>query len=449
MLGRVELQEGDRDSAQKLFEDALELDPDNATASGGLALVALLDNDLEGARTNFEAALDANPGDLETSLNLAILYERLGERDNVRGVLEDAIAANASAVAPRLRLAEVNLAEGRAGDALALLQPVAERSEDPELLGLLTTAYLAAEQPSLAGDAGRRLLAADANSPASLAIVAQADVANGSLGAARGHMEKALELAPDNIPLRKQYIEVLARQREPGLALQQIAALPEDVQGETPILLLRGRLAIADGDAGDAVSLFEQAFAQESTAVNLLLLSEARWATGEREQVVATLTDWLKTSPEDALVRNALATRQLGIGDEEAARMNYELLVEQEPNSVSVRNNLAWLMRESDPAQALEHIERALELAPESLQVQDTYAMVLLANGEADRALNINSRILDRVPGNPDIRFNRAQILARAGRQDEAMALLEELVVGPSFASMADAEALLASLRGA
>jgi tetratricopeptide (TPR) repeat protein len=113
---------------------------------------------------------------------------------------------------------------------------------------------------------------------------------------------------------------------------------------------------------------------------------------------------------------------------------------------VLVLNNLAWLKRKDETDTALEYIRRADELAPDSAQVKDTYAMVEYERGDYRRALALNSKALEDVPGNPDISFNRAQILLASGERESAIALLRDLVAGPAFASQGEAKALLESL---
>jgi Flp pilus assembly protein TadD len=108
-------------------------------------------------------------------------------------------------------------------------------------------------------------------------------------------------------------------------------------------------------------------------------------------------------------------------------------------------NNLAWLTRATDTQKALELIERADRLAPESPEIKDTYAMVLMEAGDYRRALALNSRALDLAGNDPSMRLNRAMILIRAGRTDEARGLLEELVKG-SAPTSTEAMALLSKL---
>ena len=448
VLGRVQMQEGDEDAAIVLFEEALSREPESLAARAGIASVALQNGDLKRARETLQEALGVQPGHLGTSLSLAIVLEQLGDAEGLRAVLQDAVAANEDAVEPRVVLARLALGEGRAGDALALLQPVAEVENNSQLLRVLTRTYLANDQAALADDTARRLLTLDAENANSLALAAQASAANDRPRAAQEQFDKALTLDPSNSDLRKLYVEALVRQREIGLALRQISLLPESVQNQTAVLVLRGRLALIDGDAEAATPLLQKAYANEPTNVNLLLVSAARWATGQRDAVLAELTDWLEETPDDALVRNALASRELSLGNDAAARLQYERLVQQYPENVAALNNLSWLLRTSDPELALEYSERAIELAPANAQVQDTYSMVLLENGDVERALSLNTRTLETAPDSPDLLFHRAMILVRSERSDEAVAILEKLVARPEFAGQSDAAALLATLAG-
>ncbi len=66
----------------------------------------------------------------------------------------------------------------------------------------------------------------------------------------------------------------------------------------------------------------------------------------------------------------------------------YESLLVEEPNDVSVLNNLAYLLAENDQKlpQALEYAERAHNLTPNDSSVLDTYAYALYKNGKYSEA---------------------------------------------------------------
>jgi putative PEP-CTERM system TPR-repeat lipoprotein len=445
--GRVQLQQQDYDGARTAFERALTLEPGNIAASGGMAALAVLNKDLEGAREAFQAALEKNPGDLLTSMNLAVILEQEGDLEAMTRVLNFAVEANPEAAEPRIALARQALANNQPGEAIELLKPVEESSRmDARVQRVLAGAYLAAGQPESAQNSARQLLEIAPEDPGVLGLVARVEMANGRAEKAQAHLEKALAKAPQATELRKMLIETLVAQRQLEAATAEIDKLPEAVQAETPLLVLRGRLAIARGDAAGAKTLFAQAFEQQRNNINLAFLLGSQWALGEREAVITALREWLEEYPADALTRNELASRLLETGDEAGAEAEYETLLGLQPDNVLVLNNLAWLKRKDETDTALEYIRRADELAPDSAQVKDTYAMVEYERGDYRRALALNSKALEDVPGNPDISYNRAQILLASGEREAAIALLRDLVAGPAFASQGEAKALLESL---
>ena len=91
-------------------------------------------------------------------------------------------------------------------------------------------------------------------------------------------------------------------------------------------------------------------------------------------------------------------------------------------------NNLAWLLKDSDPSEALKYAGEARAAAPNSPDLMDTEALVLLSKGEASKAEATINRALDKAPGNPTFTYHKAMILETSGRGDEAQALLVRLL---------------------
>ena len=91
---------------------------------------------------------------------------------------------------------------------------------------------------------------------------------------------------------------------------------------------------------------------------------------------------------------------------------------------------------------------KAAALAPSSGPVEDTLGWVLLAQGDTEKALSHLEAATVASPGNPDIRYHVAVALGRAGRTNDARAVLEKLLgSGMPFANKADAEKLLGELK--
>jgi len=119
----------------------------------------------------------------------------------------------------------------------------------------------------------------------------------------------------------------------------------------------------------------------------------------------------------------------------------------------SALNNLAWLYQQKgDLAKARGLAERAIAAAPRALQqtpqIDDTLGWILLAQGEADKALIYLSAASLSAPKNPDIQYHLAVALNRLGRTADAQAMLESLLgSGMTFSDRAEAEKLLQQLK--
>ena len=441
--GRVFLQQKDIDAAGQMFNRALELDPKSVPARGGLAAIAVLAKDLAGAKTQFEKALASNPGDLQSSLNLAVILEQQGDQQGMEEALNAAIKTNPAATAPRVALARKALKEGKPAVAIELLSPQEIAGQkDFRVQQTLTGAYILAEQKELALSASKALLELQPGDPSALALAARANVLSGDLPRAQVLMEQALAQVPDATPLRKQLIEVLVMQNELDKALIELDRLPVDEQNAAAVLRLRGRSALAQGDITAAVDWLAQAHASAPDAESLFLLSTARWMNGERDDVLKAMGDWVSAHPQDVRMRSVLAARLIEVGDESAAAGHYQVLIDGGLEDPVALNNMAWLLREEQTDLALEYIQRADKLAPDSASIKDTYAMVELERGSFDRALSLNQRAIDAAPDSEELTLNRARILARAGRSTEARQLLEK-ISGSSNAQLGKEASLL------
>jgi putative PEP-CTERM system TPR-repeat lipoprotein len=448
LMGRVRAAQQRVEDAEQAFRRALQLSPSDTQASANLAALFFLSGDPDQAREILETALEESPGDLATSMRLAIVLEQQQDFEVMEQVLSAAVERNPAAVEPRVALARSHLRNGEAADAIALLAPIAEEARGgAEILDVLVRSYLAAGELEPAETYGRRLLALQPEDAETLALVGQVAMRRGRFESAEQHFRGALEQYPQDVMLRKLLIETLVYRSRFEAASDEIAALPPAVQEEAPVLLLRGRLAMVAQDFAQAEDLLARAHDMQPSTSTLAFLAGAVWASGDRQQSVDLLETWLKNNPEDSAIRMQLASRQLELGNNSRARQLYGRVLESQPNSVVALNNMAWLSRNDDPEAALEYIQRADDLVPDSSEIMDTYAMVLMAAGDVEEALLMNTEAVEGAPDNPDILFNRAQILVQAGRGGEAAALLEELVARPVFASQEAARELLDSLQ--
>ena len=128
-------------------------------------------------------------------------------------------------------------------------------------------------------------------------------------------------------------------------------------------------------------------------------LYQAQWSAGDRVAALDTARRWADARPDDHAARYNLGLLHLAGGDEESAIRELRTVVERLPNNVAALNNLALLLRDRNPREALGLAERAQRLMPDSVAVLDTLGSVQLSAGDGRAALGTLARALEIEPG--------------------------------------------------
>lgn len=379
-------------------------------------------------------------------------------RQEAISLYERMVAARPEALTPRLALGAALLGQGDAAAGVAVLEAardLAPASDD-------VWRHLIQAQLSIGDIAGAKEAAtayAEQQSQSALPTIYLARIAQqeGDGAAAARHfseaeaqLREALDAEPDNLQLSGLLLNTLMGQGKLEDADAVLAGLPAEAARQPAVLVARGRLALAGDRAADAESLLRTAQEESPDAMTLMWLTGAISIQERNDEAIAMLEGWLADNPADMMVRNELASSYLKVGREQEARAAYQQVVETAPNNVIVLNNLAWLLRDMDPEQALSYIERADELAPGNPQIMDTYAMVQLGLGATQEALSLNQSALEMMPGNPETHYHRALILRADGQNEAAIRILEELVAVEELAETqkTQAQTLLTELQG-
>jgi len=116
----------------------------------------------------------------------------------------------------------------------------------------------------------------------------------------------------------------------------------------------------------------------------------------------------------DPRLTNALAYRGLcreKSGNEKGALEDYTRAIQQQPDDVSLQNNIAWLYATAkdaavrDNVKALVHASRAAALSKEkNATVLDTLARAYFVNGKAKEAAETEKKALELEPKNEDFK---------------------------------------------
>ncbi len=450
LLGSVYLARKEMDAAAKAFERARALAPDNVLPYNGLAVIAIGKKDYAGAESLYREALKRAPNHLQLLTNLAKLKLMRGEDADARLVLEKDIKHHPHELEPVLLLGRNYLKAGKPGPALQLVrQALPSHPLDKNLLGLKADAELAAGRYAEAKSTLTRLSRLVQDDPRVHYALARVYEGLHEPEMKRKSLKKAVGLNPDFLPAQLALARLALREGNITEAERRITSIKERIGENIPsLLLLEGQMDEVRGDWSKASKAYDKLFALQSDSRNLRRLVHALWWAGDKEAAMLKLDDWLASHRDDVVATLDLAQRSIAMGRNRKAIALYRKVLKIDPKNALALNNLAMLLRESDPKVALEYAKQAYELYPEDPSVLDTLAGAWLSFGDPGRAARMNERSLEIKPDNPSFLFRRAQILGAEGRNDEAIdALNRALRSGRDFPEKSMAKNLLARLK--
>lgn len=186
------------------------------------------------------------------------------------------------------------------------------------------------------------------------------------------------------------------------------------------------------GRVSDAVTVLLDASSTVTTSQPMVtlgvLLAKAKAPPSEVARAERLLVDAVEKSPKNVQIKLALANlRVMQSRNSEAERLYREAL-EIEPNNVPALNNLANCLSNDQAShdEALECIIKALEKAGPLEILQDSQAMILLAQGKVQSAVSILEELTKAASANA-IRFLHLAVAhQQAGSLEEARWALQQ-----------------------
>lgn len=465
-LGRTQL-------ALQHIEQALTLQQNSASAWRLRA--ALLARDSESARAALQKAIQSAPGQLTVPEQLALIapeFQRTVNRlevDAASALLKRLLDTAPESPITQWASGELKLISGELSEARSSLQTLVQEVPDfaparPALIGAL----LAVGSFELAIQESTALVgkAPDDQRPrgAQQAIKQAADAGKGTeqqilqsvaaalileqVPAARWMLEQGVVAYPDSEPL-----ELLAIQQEQAAgqarrALERASGLASRAPKNQSARTLLAALQAANDDHIASQRSYEELWRETPNRAVALALAQSRLHTGQGDPL-EPLRQWLAKQPDDLIARTGLASAAMELKRYDVATREYERIIEAAPTNALALNNLAWLYSKRADKRALAIARRAYEAA-DSAEIADTYGWLLAQAGDVKTARALLERAARGAPGNPEIRFHFAAVLARSATpEDVATArlwLMDLLSVSSNEDWRSSAEQLLVQL---
>jgi tetratricopeptide (TPR) repeat protein len=435
---------GNTAAAQRLYEEAIELDPENIYAAEPLADMYLNEQRWERARPLLDLLI--NSSDYQTDeTGLVALYDslgrassELGDDETAQGAWEQVLSMHPSHVSATLGLAGIYRRGGRLDDAYALYLDVLSAQRDA--LGAERVAKICIDAGNIKRELGqldrardmfeRALAAQPSNEPALRELVSIVE-ASGDASAIVSAKERLLGVATE--PLER--IKLL---EDVGDAHKQLGDLNSAEKSYTAAIRIdparKGVLVkllevfSSTGNWRRAVEVLGQLARLEENdpkrqAVRFFAIGTIfREELGEAEQAVEFFNKALDSSPmtlEPFQAVDELLTQQK---DWKKLEQNYRKMIGRIAKEAGeAADNLRFLLvrnlaeiyrsRMNDPEQAIAALKVATQMRPDNAEVQEQLADLFVRTGApASEVIGVHQRLIQASP----FRFDSYRALFRA-----------------------------------
>ena len=235
-----------------------------------------------------------------------------------------------------------------------------------------------------------------------LAAEAEAAASSENWPEARAKAAEAAALQPENLRFALVPVNIYGQEGKYQEALNSLDEL-ESVHGEnTAIDLMRARLLTSSEGQEEAWSYLKRRW-QETQDPQLLPILVDLAKAQSPDDVDELTSAWVEAQPESATALLSRAEYQMTSGDESGAIASYKAAIGYQPDNPVALNNLAWLLREKDPEQAINLASQAHELEPENAAILDTYGWILHLAGRHGDARPLIEKALALSPENEEI----------------------------------------------
>ncbi|EXI78345.1 MAG: tetratricopeptide repeat protein [Candidatus Accumulibacter appositus] len=450
LRGTALLGKRDLTAARASFEKALALSPSYYPAAANLANLDLVEKKPADAKKRFETLLVSDPKNMQALLALAQLRGKEGgTTEEIAVLVNRAVTANPTEPGPRLALIGLYLGKKDTKSALSAAQEaVAVLPNEATILDAAGRAQQAAGEYNQSLATYARLATLKPDLPLPYLRMAEVEVAAKNKEAALQSLHKALKVAPDSLEAQRGIIMLeLDADRVPE-ALAVAATVQKQRPKEQVGYIFEGDIHAAKRSWANAATAYRTGLKQVPAATELATkLHAALSVAGSAAEAESFAQTWLKDHPKDARFRLYLAEGATARKDFAAAAKLYRGLLEAQPDSVALLNNLAWVAGHLKDPKAIEYAEKANKLAPKQPAVMDTLGVLLVDKGDQARGLALLKEAVELAPEVAPIRLNYAKALIKAGQKNEARSELEQLAkLGEKFAAQAEVAALLKEL---
>ena len=355
-----------------------------------------------------------DPSDTESALWLARLYRLKNEHDKAEQVLRNILKTDPENELSVEQLTQLLMDQGKAAEAVALLEGITAHSSSPVLLDLLGDAYTQAHDLAKAEQAYRKAQELDPSELSHQRGLGQTLLAEEKYADALAVYQKLSDLMPDDSDVYLRLAQIYRELHQLNKAEENLVKARQYAPGSLEVMYNEAMLYQAQGRYEDAIRV----------------LSDA--VTGIKAQ-----------SPVQPSKKKSLAILYQQLGQLYRDTQNYQAAVYtyEELGHLGEEEDRRARMMIMDTHRAAKDLAKALQAGKEALAkypadpaIRTSHALLLGESGQTDDAIKILRAQLRGNEGDRETYLNIAQVYERGRHYKEAeeSARAAEVLPGPA-----------------
>jgi len=436
------------DDAERLANEVLSKDPKHPE---GFILKATVlyardpQKNRDAALAELNKAIEADPKRIESHLSLSRFYEQIGDLAKSEETIKHAISLDDKSSLAHSTYAGFFIRRNRLDAAEAEFRKAVE--VDPSnrnMRQMLASFYFAnTKQMDKAEEAFKALADLDRDKPEGRAILADFYSAVGRNDDAVNLYQDILAKSPEYTKGRYRLGEILLGRGDRDGALKQVGEVLAKNNRDAQALLLRARINIQGGDPRKSIDDLKEVLNQDARDRNALyFMADANYRAGQIEQARVFAGDLDRYHPNFYPGKVVQAQISLASGDAKAAKsqstdlldklskvtpnalLSPQLLADMQAKSLTARGSANIQLKDFKAARA--DLEAARNMMPNAASSHANLAIVALAEGKTDEAIQNYERALQIDSAHYDALNGLVTIYAAQKRLDQAHARVDQ-----------------------
>ncbi len=339
-LGKASLAKGDLNTAQQSFNDASRMQPANLEVADGLAQTAMRRHDGALLGQVAEKAIKAAPQSPVGYIWRGMSEASQQHNDKAEADFREAMKLDPKSSAAFLEMGQLRIVEKKFAEARPMLE---------------------------------QALSTNPSSDRALRMLVALDVQDKQLPKAISRVQAQIVKAPDNSQMYVQLSELQLRAGDANASLEAAQKALQLNNGDVTAVMAYSRAELAHGDASKAISGWDQWLkAHPNDASAFAVMGSLQQGVGDKDKATEAYKRALQIEPEQPIAANNLAYLMVEGGQNTDVALSYAQSARRSmPNSPSTADTLAWVYYSKGTySSARDLLEEAVKAAPDDPAIQ-------------------------------------------------------------------------------